>query len=57
MYDMIAIPAVNLYIRYMDIRINEWPGKGKSSPVKGLGWPRGFQEVKVPRFHDNCTGW
>ena len=19
-------------------------------------WPRGFQEVKVPRFHDNGTG-
>jgi len=21
------------------------------------GEPRGFQEVKVPRFHDNGTGW
>jgi len=20
-------------------------------------WPRGFQEVKVPRLHDNGTGW
>jgi hypothetical protein len=20
-------------------------------------WPRGFQEVKVPRFDDNGTGW
>ena len=20
------------------------------------GWPRGFQEIKVPRFHDNGTG-
>jgi hypothetical protein len=29
----------------------------KSSPVTGLEWPRGFQEVKVPRFHDNGTGW
>jgi len=29
----------------------------KSSPVTGLGWPRGFQEVKVPRFRDNSTGW
>ena len=27
-----------------------------SSPVTGLEWPRGFQEVKVPRFHDNGTG-
>jgi hypothetical protein len=24
--------------------------------VTGLEWPRGFQEVKVPRFHDNGTG-
>ena len=23
----------------------------------GLEWPRGFQEVKVPIFHDNGTGW
>ena len=29
----------------------------KSSPVTGLEWPRGFQEVKVPRFNDNGTGW
>jgi hypothetical protein len=29
----------------------------KSSPVTGLEWPRGFQKVKVPRFHDNGTGW
>jgi len=26
------------------------------SPVTGLEWPRGFQEVKVPRFHDSGTG-
>jgi len=24
-----------------------------SRPVTGLEWTRGFQEVKVPRFHDN----
>jgi hypothetical protein len=29
----------------------------KGSPVTGLEWPRWFQEVKVPRFHDNGTGW
>jgi len=29
----------------------------KSSPVSGLEWPKGFQEVKVPRLHDNGTGW
>jgi len=26
-------------------------------PVTGLEWPRGFQEVKVLRFHDNGAGW
>ena len=26
------------------------------SPFTGLEWPRGFQEVKVPRFHDKGTG-
>jgi hypothetical protein len=31
--------------------------KGKSSPITGLEWPRGFQEVKVPRFHDSSAGW
>jgi len=28
-----------------------------SSPVTRLEGPRSFQEVKVPRFHDNGTGW
>jgi len=28
----------------------------ESSPFTGLEWPRGFQEVKVPRFHDTGTG-
>jgi hypothetical protein len=31
--------------------------KRQSSPVTGLEWHRGFQEVKVPTFHDNGTGW
>jgi hypothetical protein len=29
----------------------------KISPVTGLEWPRGFQEVKVPRVHNNRAGW
>jgi len=28
-----------------------------NNSVTGLEWPRGFQKVKVPRFHDNGTGW
>jgi hypothetical protein len=27
------------------------------SGITGLKWPRGFQEVKVPRLHDNGTEW
>ena len=40
--------AVNKYIYIYHIK--------KISPVTGLEWPRGFQEVKVPRFHDKGTG-
>jgi hypothetical protein len=36
---------------------NNGPNMRKISPVTGLEWPRGFQEVKVPRFHDKGTGW
>jgi hypothetical protein len=31
--------------------------KGKAVPLQGWMWPRGLQEVKVPRLHDNGTGW
>jgi len=31
--------------------------KRSSRPITGLDSPRGFQEVKVPRFSDNGTGW
>ena len=29
----------------------------KTSPVTDPEGPGGFQEVKVPRFRDNGTGW
>jgi len=29
----------------------------KISPITGPEEPRMFQEVKVPRFPDNDTGW
>jgi hypothetical protein len=32
-------------------------GKGKAVPLQAWGGPGGFQEVKVPRFCDNGTGW
>jgi hypothetical protein len=32
-------------------------GKGKAVPLQVWSGPRGFQEVKVPRFLDNGTGW
>jgi hypothetical protein len=43
---------INIYSRYT---VKIW-GKSKSRPITGLEWPRGFQEVKVPRFLDNGTG-
>ena len=39
---------------FMEVKIRDTI---KSSPVSGLEWPKGFQEVKVPRLHDNGTGW
>jgi len=32
-------------------------GKGKAVPLEAWSGPEGFQEVKVPRFHYNGTGW
>jgi len=32
-------------------------GKGKAVPFTGLEWPTAFQQVKVPSFHNNGTGW
>jgi len=48
-------PRVHTYRKVTGKRSDK--GKGLSSPVTGLEWPRGFQEVKVPRLHDNGTGW
>jgi len=31
--------------------------KKVSSPVTGLEWPRGLQEVKIPKYHENGRGW
>jgi hypothetical protein len=46
-------------VRVEICRMIRWVGglTVKSSPITGLEWSRGFQEVKVPRFHDNGTGW
>ena len=43
---------IHLYIVVMG---GDSPLEVKISPVTGLEWPRGFQEVEVPRFHDNGT--
>jgi hypothetical protein len=55
------IKVLNRFIKYINIdeiqsAINAMK-LGKISPVRGLEWPRGFQEVEVPRFRDNGTGW
>jgi hypothetical protein len=31
-------------------------GKMQISPITGLEWPRGFQEIKVPILNDNGLG-
>jgi len=36
--------------------VYEYTSRKTISPVTGLVWPRGFQEVQVPRFRDNGTG-
>jgi len=50
-----------LFLVFSDGVLGTWLGIiiiiKQNSPVTGLEWPRGFQEVKVPRFHDNGTGW
>jgi len=45
--------CVNNLILY----VNEISSILRHCPVTGLEWPRVFQEVKVPRLHDNDTGW
>jgi len=37
-------------------KLSSFSPLSKISPVTGLEWPRGFPEIKVPRFHDNGTG-
>jgi hypothetical protein len=53
-------PEGSRNLRFPDIKRTAQDG-GKvvslSSPVTGLGCPRGFQEVKLPRFLDNGTVW
>jgi hypothetical protein len=47
-------------LRYPDIMTTaQDDGKvvSLSSPVTDLEWPRGSREIKVPRYHDNGTGW
>jgi hypothetical protein len=53
-------PEGSRKLRYPDFLTKAQDG-GKvvslSSPVTGLGWTIVFQEVTVPRFLDNGTGW
>jgi hypothetical protein len=53
-------PEGSRKLRFPDfLTTAQYGGKvvSRSSPVTGLEWPRGFQEVKVPRFLDSGTGW
>jgi hypothetical protein len=39
------------------VKMGKWDERKKKRFLIGLEWPRGFQEVKVPRFHNNGTEW
>ena len=47
MYDVRFLQLMELQVKYTE--------SGKISSIRGLEWPWGFQEVKVPTFHDNGT--
>jgi hypothetical protein len=49
------IPGQIICIR--NICMNVMGKKGKAVPLQAWSLPRGFQEVKFPRLHDNSTGW
>ena len=51
-----VVAFANLRVGYT-VAIIYVRSNSKSSPVTDLEWPRGFHEVKVPRFRDNSTGW
>ena len=53
-YKIVRVTSLNKYLCYGTMELNN---KGKAVPLMGLEWPRGCQEVKVPRFHENGTGW
>jgi hypothetical protein len=48
---------INYCIIITDALYNECIVKGKAVPLQALKRHGGFQEVKVPIFHDNGTGW
>jgi hypothetical protein len=52
-----SLKFVFIYIVIITANFVQNSVKGKAVPFTGLEWPRGFQEVKVPRFHANGTGW
>jgi len=41
--------------RYLSI--GKGKGKGKAVPLLAWSGPEGSKKDKVPRFHDNGTGW
>jgi hypothetical protein len=55
---MLIISAIHLlaFVKFTVGRNWMYIDKAKAVPITGLEWPGGFQEVKVPRFHDNGTG-
>ena len=54
MYTEVSLFLLCLFLLiYVNVNVNV----NVNQSLTSLEWPRGFQEVKVPRFHDNGTGW
>jgi len=43
--------------RHVENCIHTRKGKGKAVPLQAWTGPEGSEEIKVPRFRDNDTGW
>ena len=50
-------PVMGLLYLYLTVSNSYYMELKQSSPISGLDRSRDFQEVKVPIFRDNGTGW
>jgi len=51
--------TININIKLVNLNslsLSKPVKKFKAVPITGLNRPKVFQEIKVPKFHDNGTG-